>query len=351
MAWRKFFLQLLGVFLGGSALLFLVLVLADPWGTLPFPSPIPRTPADHSQRWAYPELARSPKFDAAIIGNSTSRLFDPADFDPVIGATFVNLSMVHSFAYEQMQLLDVYLRAHPKPRALMVGLDRTWCERGDDLEHFGYGPLPEWLYRDDHSFWTLETLANLFNMHAIETAWRSAASILAGPARPFGANGYQLLDVDFHKFDPVLAKALIAQNLAEDWLPPADPDPATWHYVSLDWLHARVDTLPPSTRLLLVFVARHHLYPAPETVGAAMMQGCKDRVVAFAKGRANTAVYDLSIPNPMTSDESRWWDAVHMRPEPAAQLSRDLAAAMAGREVDSVRTLIATPPSASVSSR
>lgn len=347
MNWRKFFLHLLGVFGGGSALLFLVLVLADPWGTLPFPSPLPRTPADHSQRWAYPELARSPKFDAAIIGNSTSRLFNPADLDPAVGATFANLAMVHSFAYEQMQLLDVFLRAHPKPRALMVGLDRLWCERGDDLEHFGYGPLPDWLYRDD----ALGALANLFNMHAIETAWRSAASILSGPARPFGANGYQLLDVDFHKFDPVLAKALIAENLAEPWLPPANPDPATWHYVALDWLRARVDTLPPSTRLLLVFVPRHHLYPAPDTVGAAMMQGCKDRVVALAKTRPNTAVYDLSLPGPLTSDESRWWDAVHMRPEPMAQLSRDLAAAMTGHDGATVHTLIATPPGASVSSR
>ena len=351
MKWRGFFLHLLGVVLGGSALLFLVLMLADPWGTLSIASPVARTPADRSQRWAYPELARSPKFDAAIIGNSTSRLFNPADLDPAVGATFANLAMVHSFAYEQMQLLDVFLRAHPAPRALMVGLDRLWCERGDDLEHFGYGPLPVWLYRDDRPLWALGALANLFNMHAIETAWRSAAAILAGPERPFGANGYQLLDVDFHRFDPVLAKSLIAQNLAEPWLPPPNADPATWHYVALDWLRERVDTLPSSTRLLLVFVPRHHLYPAPDTVGAAMMQGCKDRVVALAKGRANTAVYDLSLPGPMTLDESRWWDAVHMRPEPMAQLSRDLAAAVAGRDGETVRTLIATQPRSSVSSR
>lgn len=345
--WCRFVLHLLGVFLGGSVALFALLALADPWGTLPFRSPLPRVPADHSQRWAYPELARSQRFDAAIIGNSTARLFNPADLDAATGVTFVNLAMVHSFAYEQMQLLDVFLRAHPAPRALLIGLDRVWCERGDDLERFGYGPLPGWLYRDD----ALEALANLFNMHAIETAWRSASAILGFSERAYGPNGYQLLDVDFHRFDPVLAKSLITQNLAEPWSTPANPDPATWHYVALDWLHQRTDTLPASTRLLLVFVARHHLYPAPGTSGAAMVAECKHRVAAMAKTRPNTGVYDLSMPSPMTMDESHWWDAVHMRPEPMAQLSRELGAAIAGTAGGDVEPLIVTPPLASVSAR
>ena len=338
-SWRAFVLRLLGVVLGGSAALFVLLALADPWGTLPFRSPLPRVPADRSQRWAYPELARSQTFDAAIIGDSTARLFNPADLDPALSASFVNLAMVHSFAYEQLQLLDVFLRAHPAPRALMIGFDRLWCERGDDLEHFGYGPLPEWLYRDD----PLAALGNLFNMHAIETAWRSASALLGLSPRTYGRNGFQLLDVDFHRFDPVLAKALITQNLAEPWLPPASPDPASWHYVALDWLRQRTDTLPPSTRLLLVFVPRHHLYPAPGTTGAAMMEECKRRVVALAKTRPNAAVYDLSIPSPMTLDESRWWDAVHMRPEPMAQLSRELAGAVRGADSEDVRTLFTSP--------
>ena len=338
--WRAFVLRLLGIFLGGSIALFVLLALADPWGTLPFRSPLPRTPADHSQRWAYPEFARSPRFDAAIIGDSTARLFNPADLDPAVSATFVNLAMVHSFAYEQLQLLDVFLRVHPAPRALMIGIDRLWCERGDDPEHFGYDPLPEWLYRDD----ALGALANLFNIHALETAAISARAMLGLSARPYGPNAYQLLDVDFHRFDPVLAKALIAQNLAEPWLPPVSPDPASWHYVALDWLRQRTGTLPASTRLLLVFVPRHHLYPAPGTTGAAMMEECKRRVVALAQTRPNAAVYDLSIPNPMTLDESRWWDAVHMRPEPMAQLSRDLATAITGTDGQDAKTLYTSPP-------
>jgi hypothetical protein len=228
----------------------------------------------------------------------------------------------------------------------MIGFDRLWCERGDDLEHFGYDPLPDWLYRDD----ALAALAHLFNIHAIETAWRSASAMLGLSSPAYGPNGYQLIDVDFHRFDPVLAKALITQNLAEPWLPPATPNPATWHYVALDWLRQRTDKLPATTRLLLVFVPRHHLYPASGTTGAAMIEECKRRVVALAKTRPNAAVYDLSLPSPITSDESRWWDAVHLRPEPMAQLSRELAAAIRGNDSEDVKTLFTTP-TASLSAR
>ena len=81
-----------------------------------------------------------------------------------------------------------------------------------------------------------------------------------------------------------------------------------------------------------------------------MMEECKRRVVALAKTRPNAAVYDLSLPSPMTSDESRWWDAVHMRPEPMAQLSHELAAAIRGTDSEDVKTLFSTP-AASLSAR
>jgi hypothetical protein len=338
MMWRAFVLRLLAVFMGGSLALVALLALLDPWGALPFSSPLPRLPADHSQRWAYPELARDRRFDAAIIGDSASRLLNPADFDKAVGARFVNLAMVHAYAFEQARLLDVFIKAHPNPRAVLIGLDRGWCERGDDLEHFGYEPIPEWLYHGD----VLAGLGNLLNMHAIETAWRSLSAVLGLSPRPYGPNGYALIDVDFHPYDPALAKALIAKDLALIWPTPATPDPAGWHYVALDWLAQRLDALPADTHKLLVFVPRHHLYPAPGSVGAAMMDECRRRVVEMARQRPNAEVYDFSIPSPVTIEEDRWWDAVHARPATMAQVSKELAAAIEGRASADVRIL--TPP-------
>ena len=339
MTWRAFVLRLLAVFLGGSASLVVLLALLDPWGALPFPSPLPRLPADHSQRWAYPELARDRRFDAAIIGDSASRLLNPADLDPAVGGRFVNLAMVNARAFEQARLLDVFIGAHPNPRAVLIGLDRGWCERGDHIERFGYEPIPEWLYDGD----TLAGLGNLLNMHAIETAGRSLRAALGLAPRPYAANGYQLIDVDHHHYNPTLAKALIAEHLAQSWPAPPTPDPATWHYVALDWLARRLDALPTDTRKLLVFVPRYHLYPAPGSVGAGMIDECKRRVVEMARQRPNTDVYDFSIPSPVTTQDDRWWDAVHARPSTMAQVSKELAAAIDGKASADVRVLTPTP--------
>ena len=346
--WRAFFLRTVAVFLGGSALLFLALALLDPWGAMPFTSPFPRLPADHSQRYAYPELARDERFDAAIIGDSASRLLNPADFDPVLSARFVNLAMIHAFAFEQGRLLDVFMRAHSHPRAVLIGLDRGWCERGDHLDHFGYEPLPDWLYDGD----VLAAFGNLLSVRAIETVARSLNAVFGGAKRPYGPNGYALIDVDFHRYDEALAKALIAKDLAGAWAPPRTADPATWHYIALDWLRQRLDAMPPETRKLLVFVPRHHLYPAPGSVGAAMFDECKRRVVQMARARLNASVFDLSIPSPVTMAEDRWWDAVHLRPEAMAQVSKELAAAVGGRESRNVRILVrGADPAANISSK
>ncbi|HYZ65019.1 MAG TPA: hypothetical protein VE650_21415 [Acetobacteraceae bacterium] len=337
--WCRFVLSLVATFAGGSAALFVLLALLDPWGAMPFRSPLPRTPADHSQRWAYPELARDPRFDAAIIGNSASRLLDPAAIDPVASARFVNLAMVHAFAYEQARLLDVFIAAHPRPRAVLVGLDRVWCERGTEFERYGYGPIPDWLYDGDR----LAALGNLLNLRAIETALRSFSAKLGLSPAPYGDNGYALIGVDFHKYDPALAKRLIAQDLAITWPEPPNPDPATWRYGALEWLAARLDRLPAGTRKILVFVPVHHLYPAPGSPGAAMMAECKRRVVAMARERPNAEVIDFSIPSPVTTEEDRWWDGVHARPETMARVSAALARALAHEETEDVHILTPRP--------
>ncbi len=155
-------------------------------------------------------------------------------------------------------------------------------------------------------------------------------------------NGWNLIDVDFHHYDPALAHALIAKNLSETWPVPANPDPATWHYVALDWLKAHMDRLPATTRKLLVFVPRYHLYPAPGSPGAAMIDECKRRVVAMASRLPNAEVYDLSFPNRITMEDDLWWDAVHLRPEPMAEVSRDLAGAIMGKPEPDVHVLRAS---------
>ena len=338
-------LRLLVVFAGGSAALLLLLAALDPWGAVGLPFSLPHRPADRSQRWAYPELARDPRFDAVIIGNSSARLLDPAALDPALGARFANLAMLNAQAWEQARLLDVFIAAHPSPRAVLIGLDRLWCGRGDDFAHFGYDPIPEWLYSGGR----LDAVRNLLNLHAIETAWRSLSATLGLAPPPYGENGYALIDVDLHPYDPARAKALVESDLARlPWPDPPSPDPASWRYGALEWLAQRLDALPAGTRKLLVFVPQHHLFPAPNSPGAAMMEECKRRVVAMARLRPNAEVFDAAIPSPVTLEEDRWWDAVHARPDTMARVSAALARAARGEETEDVRILTrATGPARS----
>ena len=345
MAWRTLFLRLIAVCYGGSAVVVLLLVLLDPWGMLPARSPIPRQPADPNQRWAYPELARNPSFDAAILGNSASRLLNPADLDPAVGARFVNLSILSGRAYEQSRLLDVFLRAHQAPRAVLFGLQQVWCERGDSVVRFGYGPIPEWLYDGD---WATGLL-NLLNLHALDTAWRSLKAELGLAKRPYGQNGYQLISVDGHVYDPAVAHKLFATLLAEVWPAPAGPNPAAWRYIPLEWMQQRLDRIPAATRVLLVFVPHYDLYPAPGSDGAAMLGECKRRIIEMARKRPRTEVYDMAFANAVTTEVDRWWDPVHGRPETMAEVSTALAGAIAGRASPLVHRLVPAGDAASAS--
>jgi hypothetical protein len=158
-------------------------------------------------------------------------------------------------------------------------------------------------------------------------------------ARPYGENGYALIGVDFHRYDPAVARQLIDKHLALVWSDPPSPDPARWQYVGLDWLARRLDRMPADTRKLLVFVPTHHLYPRPGSAGADMIAECKRRVVQIAQQRPNADVIDFAIPSPVTTEEDRWWDAVHARPETMARVSRALGRAVADGEGLDARVL------------
>ena len=119
-------------------MLYGFVALVDPWDTLPLSPPAPRVPISTNARFSFPALARSPRFDAVVLGTSTARLLQPALLNPEFGARFANLAMNSATAYEQTRLLEVFLRAHPQPRAVIIGLDAQWCAEHPDR----YTPRP-----------------------------------------------------------------------------------------------------------------------------------------------------------------------------------------------------------------
>ncbi len=197
-----------GAAAAAAALLYAFIVVVDPFDTLPLSPPLARAPVATNARFSFPALARSAEFDSAVIGTSTSRLLRPAALDPAFGgARFVNLSMNAATAYEQARILGVFLRAHPHPRAVIIGLDIAWCGIGPQ-PRYTPRPFPEWMYGRDR--W--RGYREMFNLYALTQAFAQFLHVTGLKPSRYGLDGYTSFVPDDRLYDP----ARVAMHLRQD---------------------------------------------------------------------------------------------------------------------------------------
>ena len=304
-------------------LVYLFVVIVDPWGSLPLSPPLPRVPISTNARYAFPALARAPRFDAAIVGTSTSRLLRPDTLDPLLHARFVNLSMNSATAWEQARLLDVFSRAHPHAKAVIIGLDANWCVPTPAYEHTSR-PFPEWMYRP--SRWS--GYRQMANLYAVQEAANQFAVMLGLKRRRYGMDGYTNFLPDDRLYDPVRVAALFRQ-----WGPASDaPDTGgAWQFPVQAMLVHALAALPPDTRKILFFVPEEiHQQGKPGSRVQAQWAACKKSIAGIATGAPGTTVIDFMIQSPITQDRNHYWDPLHYRITIADTIMRDMAAAEAG---------------------
>ncbi len=197
-SWRIFFLLCAATAVLCIGVIYGFVVLVDPFDTLPLAPPAERWPVASNARFSFPALARSSRFDSAIFGTSTSRLLRPAALDPLFDARFANLAMNDATVYEQSRLMDVFRRAHPRPRVVMVGLDVRWCVTGDSYETLTPRPFPAWMYGTGR--WAGYT--HMMNMYAVQEAGQQFG-ILIGIKQPtYGRDGYTSFVPPDSEYDP-----------------------------------------------------------------------------------------------------------------------------------------------------
>ena len=178
--WRDFVSVFLSVSVGFIVGTYLFILLLDPYGVIPFSLPIDRPIVSISQRFMYPQIVRSKRFDSLIIGTSTSRLLDPELLDRLFQVRVANLAMDSTMAWEQKTMLDLFLRVVGPPKLLIVGLDSVWCDQHADHNRITFRGFPAWLYDDNPwndylyflNYGTLEIAARLvgFNLGLYESA-------------------------------------------------------------------------------------------------------------------------------------------------------------------------------------
>jgi hypothetical protein len=322
--WRRFFRLAAGSAAVAVAVLYAFVVLVDPWATLPLILPLDRTPVTTNQRFSYPALARSAAFDSAIFGTSTSRLLRPAALDPAFDARFANLAMNDATPYEMSRLIDVFAKAHPAAKMVLLGVDSPWCATGESYQKLTSRPFPEWMYQPNmwHGY------SEMFNLFAVQEAAKAFA-VLAGLKRPeMGRDGYTRFVPPDDQYDA--ARAAVHLREGTPRVPGGERAGAQagWRFPALETMNGDLAALPPTTRKLLFFVPyNYRLLSSPGSDGAAVWDECKRRVVQLAQTVPNVTVIDFMRPSPITTADDNYWDPLHYRTGVADQVVRDLVAA------------------------
>jgi len=319
-----------------AGVLYAFVVLVDPWNILPFSPPLDRLPVTGNQRFSYPSLARSAAFDSAVFGASTVRLLRPAALDPEFHARFANLAMNDATVYEISRLFQVFVRAHPAPKVVVLALDVRSCATGDTYQQFTPRPFPEWMYRP--RLW--RGYAEMFNLFAVQEAGKEFGVLTGLKPEDMGRDGYTRFVPPDSQYDTARA----AMKLREEGpaVPPGERsgDPARWRFPALETLGSDLALLPAATRKILLFVPyNHRMISPPDSPVAAIWDACKRRVVSFAQAVPDSLVVDFLLPSPITDTDTNYWDGQHYRVEVADLLARDLAAADRGETAADYRIL------------
>jgi hypothetical protein len=329
-AWRRFFTRAVATAANGCAVVYAFVALVDPWGVLPFHIPAERPPISTNARYAFAGLARSDRFDAAIFGTSTMRMLRPAALNEAFDARFANLAMNAATAYEQSRLFEVFLRAHPDPRAVVIGLDHVWCDAGP-LQRYTPRAFPEAFY--ESSPWP--AYREMLSFYAVQEAARQFA-VLTGMMRPrYGRDGYTRFLPPEDRYDAARAAAnLPPLPPGIDWTMPTPPARATFPPLTL--LQRMVAGTPAETRLVLVFMPLWlGAQGAPGSGAAARTEDCKRQVAAMARTRPGTVVLDFWRASPITRDPTHYWDPMHYRDAIAERIEAALRGVAGGAPVES----------------
>ncbi len=317
-AWRRWLVVFCGVYFGAGALLFALLLLIDPYDTGRFPSLGIIGIGDRSMRTADASRGRDPRFNAAVIGNSTGQRLDPYRLSEGTGLRFIQLSIPQLGPQEQLVLMRWVMSHHPDYGALVIVTDPTWCSPDPDrpLEN----PFPFWLYGGN-----LDYLANVVSAKALDrAAWRIQIAFGRRQAvDPVGFTDY-LRDGERQVVDPP---------------PPVTPEalgevPSLQQLPWIDRLHTFLANVPQSVRVLLVMPPVYFAsLPRPGSKQATVIDTCKRALRQVVADRPRGNFLDFRIDLERTHDAADFVDVVHYRHGLANQVEDGIIATLRSYEV------------------
>ncbi len=330
MTWSRHIKLLLATFIAGNAALYLFVLAMNPYGNLPDTVLRAHAMMDDNQRYQYPSVVRSGRYDSIVIGTSTSRLLDPRPFEKLLGGRFANIAMNAGTAWEQTELARLFLRHQPKPHALVVGIDWVWCAVNADTERITFRGFPEWMY--DTNPWN--DLAYMYNTRSIEIAARRLGAALTARKPRLPPDGWEIFtppekDWNLQKVQAKLYgsgehSARVAKSPPDTW---SDTERRTVEFPALAWLDDLI-ARGKWQRVLLVFPPVHVIaQPQPGSRAALLETECKSRIARIG-ARHGAPVIDFRIASEITRNDENFWDPLHYRVAVAERIAKDLAHAV-----------------------
>jgi hypothetical protein len=328
-SWRESNRIFLTVYGGILAIIYLFVLLVDPYGVVPFSLPFDR-PLMTTQRQMYPQILRGGRYDSIVVGTSTSLRLDPAALDRALGGHFANLAMSAATAQEQVEVIDFFRRTVATPEAVLIGLDHEWCYRDSsptmrDRDAAREKEFPSWAY--DDSRWN--DLFYLLNRPTVDTAGRTIAGLLGWLPEKLRQDGYEVQAPE-SSYDAAVAHDEIWGSGSRHWfliaLPGSrDVDHLTTDFTALQWLDDSLARLPAGVKKYMLLPPVHmHMLPEPGSLREAHEAECKRRIATIARQRGATLV-DWRIASSISSEDAHYWDPLHYRLPIADRLIDDLA--------------------------
>lgn len=331
-AWIQWSRWFLGAAVVGAGVLFAFIATLDPFGMRVHAGQAPRPIMDINQRFMYPQLVRSGRFDAAVVGTSTMRLLDPQVLSRGLDARFVNLAMNAATPWEQVQMARLFREHVQVPKRLIWGIDTTWCEADatDEARRLTPRPVPGWLSREvGWSDWP-----KLLNLTNLEIAGRLMAYKLGWSRERIRGDGYEVFTPPEASYDLARARSHIyaSHGGAIADLAPLSPsvaiapaESAGWHFPALSWLEEGVAAFPKATQVMLVLPPAHlAAYPRQGSAAWQRYARCKADIAALAR-RHGAVVVDYAHASPITAQDANYWDPLHFRLAIAARFGEELA--------------------------
>jgi hypothetical protein len=324
--WRRFCRRIVVTALLLGGVIYGFVFILDPFDTLSLSPPFDRSPIATNARWSFPALARKAEFDSLILGTSTSRLLRPAELDPLFGAHFVNLAMNSATPYEQGALAKVFVRAHPTPKVMLIGLDDFWCRAGDAIPLHTERSFPDWMYDDNPWNDYLEQ----FSLYAVEQAGIEFSVLTGIKPRPYGRRGYTDFLPDESSYDLARARTHLYRDgnrAIRPEEPPVRLDEAARRALNFPAHPILAQMLASMLRTLkLVYFVPYHIagQPRPGSLSAAVWGECKARIAALVAQAPNARLVDFMIASPITTHDDNYWDEIHFRKPIATWLAHSL---------------------------